>query len=157
AVALESAETLIGTTLGQGDTPNRGSIRREDEHPIQLFCAHAPATPAIVIGIITHAIWRASRPGANHDPFVTQFSAVCRRIVRQDLAMRDSTGLDHVQARLVWRTAEPVGAEHIVSHNASLPGLTVETVDMLPHFRGGFIAFVIPQNAEDRISKPDGA
>ena len=71
--------------------------------------------------------------------------------------MRDSTGLDHVQARLVWRKAEPVGAEHIVSHNAGLPGLTVETVDMLPHFRGGFIAFVIPQKAEDRIRKPEGA
>ena len=28
---------------------------------------------------------------------------------------------------------------------------------MLPHFRRGLIAFVIPQNAEDRISKPDGA
>src|SRR5207244_9304166 len=104
----------------------------------------APATPEVAIYITTHAIWRAPRPGVDHDPFVAQFSAIHCHIVRQDLAMRDTTGLDHVQERFVWRKAEPVGAEDGVSHNAGLPRLTVETVDVLSHFRRGLIAFVIP-------------
>ena len=137
AVAVKPAETHIGTALGQGDTPNRGPIRREDDHSVQLFCSHAPATPEVAIDITTHAIRCAPRPGVDQDPFVAQFSAICRHIVRQDLAMRDSPGLDHVQERLVWRKAEPVGAEDIVRHDAGLSRLTVETVDMLPHFRGG--------------------
>jgi len=96
AVAVKPTETHIGTALGQGDTPDGRSVRRKDDYAIQLFCAHAPATPEVAIDITTHAIWRAPRPGVDHDPFVAQFSAMRRYIVRQDLTMRDSTGLDDV-------------------------------------------------------------
>src|SRR4029453_2694907 len=45
AVAAKSAETKKGTAPGEGNTTDGRPVRRKDDHPIQLFCAHAPATP----------------------------------------------------------------------------------------------------------------
>ena len=78
-------------------------------------------------------------------------------VVGEDLAVRHAAGFDDVEDLFVRREAQPVRPEHAFGDDAGLAGRAVDPVDVHVDLGLGLVAFVIAEQAEDRIGEPDRA
>ena len=154
AAARASAEADVGASFRQRNAPDRGRIGGKHHDAVEGGIAHTPAAPQIAVGIAAYAV-RGSAPGVEEKAAIGDSAAAVDHVIDADFAIGDAARLHDIEQPPVRREGEAVGPEHIVGHDRRCPGRRIEPVDVLAEFRLGLVAFVIAEDAEDRIGEPD--
>ena len=153
AIALDASEADIGASFGQGDEADRFSCGIEHLHSILLRIPHAPAAPEVAIDIAAKTVRRSAGLGGYEGAAVDKLGAVIGYVVDADHAWGD-TRLNDVHFLFVRREAKTIRTIDIAGDHSGVAGL-VEPVDVGRQLGCGDVTFVVAEDAERRIGKPD--